>query len=111
MHDDDRVQSSCVSEFHVVPGVVVNLEDAETFVKQSSLRHGCTVLYSFVPCSCQSAHDSIAAAATRHLQLTTFEENRAKTQHSCESSFDKRKDISIVFCHFVFLQNLQGVVD
>lgn len=34
MHDDDRVQSSCVSEFHVVPGVGVNLEDAKAFVKQ-----------------------------------------------------------------------------
>ena len=45
MHDDDRVQSSCVSEFRVVPGVGVNLEDAKAFVKQSSLRHGCTVLY------------------------------------------------------------------
>lgn len=32
--DDDRVQSSCVSEFHVVPGVGVNLEDAKAFVKQ-----------------------------------------------------------------------------
>ena len=35
VHDDDRVQSSCVSEFHVVPGVGVNLEDAKAFVRRS----------------------------------------------------------------------------
>lgn len=75
MHDDDRVQSSCVSEFHVVPGVGVNLEDAKAFVKRTIAPsgHGCTVVYSFVPCSCRSAQDD-KIAATQHLQLTAFEE-------------------------------------